>query len=89
MEQQIGFVAGIGTANAVLFLRKLAERNRDVQKPLFICFVDYEKAIKHEGLLEILKNLMLEGKDLNITLANKKNTFFQYPIYVLLNLEPE
>ena len=68
-EHQFGFVAGKGTANAVFSLRMLAERCLDVQKNVFICFVDYEKAfdkVRHEQLLEILKNLMLDGKDLQI-----------------------
>ena len=47
----------------------LAERCLDVQKEIFICFVDYEKAfdkVRHEILIDILKNLMLDGKDLRI-----------------------
>ena len=68
-EQQFGFVRGKGTANAVFSLRMITERCLDVQKDIFICFVDYEKAfdkVKHENLLEILKNLMLDGKDIRI-----------------------
>ena len=68
-EQQFGFVAGKGTANAMFALRMLAERCLDVQKEMFICFVDYEKAfdkVRHEILIETLNNLMLDGKDLRI-----------------------
>ena len=68
-EQQFGFVAGKGTANATFSLRTLAERCLDVQKDVFICFVDYEKAfdkVRHVDLMEILKNLMLDGKDLRV-----------------------
>ena len=38
-------------------------------KNIFNCYVDYEKAfdkVRHEDLLEILKSLMLEGKDLRM-----------------------
>ena len=68
-DQQFGFVAGKGTANAVFSLRMLAERCLDVQKEIFICFVDYEKAfdkVRHEILMNILNSLMLDGRDLRI-----------------------
>ena len=47
----------------------IAERCLDVQIDIFICFVDYEKVfnkVRHEDLLEILKTLMLSGKNLRI-----------------------
>ena len=43
-QKQFGFVAGKGTRNAVFTLRVLVERAIYVQKDLYICFVDYEKA---------------------------------------------
>ena len=62
-EQQFGFVAGKGTANAIYSLRTLVERCLDVQKNIYIRFDNYEKAfdkVKHEELMEILKEFTLE-----------------------------
>ena len=40
-----------------------------MQKDLYICFVDYEKAfdkVRHQDLLEILEEQGLDGKDLRL-----------------------
>ena len=42
-EQQFGFAVEKGTSSAVFSLQSVAGRYIDVQKDLFICFVDYEK----------------------------------------------
>ena len=66
-QQQFGFVSGKGTRNAVFTLRVLAERAIDIQKDLYICYVDYEKAfdkVRHQDLFNILNNIGLDGKDL-------------------------
>ena len=68
-EEQFGFVAGKGTSNALFTLRILMERAIEVQKDVFTCFVDYEKAfdkVKHEDLFNMLKTLDLDGKDLRL-----------------------
>ena len=68
-DEQFGFVAGKGTNNALFTLRVLTERAIEVQKDVFACFVDYEKAfdkVKHLNLFDMLKNLDLDGKDLRL-----------------------
>ena len=68
-QQQFGFVAGKGTRNAIFALRVLAERAIDVQKDLYVCFVDYEKAfdkVRHQDLFNILNDIGLDGKDLRL-----------------------
>ena len=68
-EEQFGFVSGKGTSNALFSLRVIAERALEVQKDLFVCFVDYEKAfdkVKHVELFNMLKNLNMDGKDLRL-----------------------
>ena len=45
------------------------ERAQEVQKDVFTCFVDYEKAfdkVRLQKLFEILKNLGVDGKDLRL-----------------------
>ena len=64
-EEQFGFVPGRGTRNAIFTFRVLAERVIEVQKDLYVCFVDYEKAfdkVRHPDLFEILEELGLDGK---------------------------
>ena len=43
-EMQFGFMQGRGTADAIFILRRLQEAYREVDKKLYICFVDMEKA---------------------------------------------
>ena len=38
----------------------------EVQKEVFLCFIDYTKAfdkVRHENLVDILKTLEIDGKD--------------------------
>ena len=47
----------------------LMERCIEVQKDLYICFIDYSKAfdkVKHEKLFEMLNQLDIDGKDLRV-----------------------
>ena len=68
-DEQFGFVAEKGTSNALFTLRILTERAIEVQKDIFTCFVDYEKAfdkVRHQELFKILNDLDLDGKDLRL-----------------------
>ena len=68
-EEQYGFVRGKGTRNAIYIVRMLAERAIEMQKDLFICFIDYTKAfdkVRHEELFKILQRLDIDGKDLRL-----------------------
>ena len=68
-EEQCGFVEGKGTTNAIYILRTLIERSLEVQKDVYLCFIDYTKAfdrVKHCDLLNQLENLNLDGKYLRI-----------------------
>ena len=60
---------GKGTTNAIDILRNIIERSLEHQKDLFLCFIDYTKAfdkVRHEKLLDILKQLDVDGKDIRI-----------------------
>ena len=68
-NEQCGFMKGKGTRNAIFILRSLMERVIEVNKKLYICFVDFEKAfdkVKHEDLIKMLEELELDGKDLRL-----------------------
>ena len=60
---------GKGTTNAIYILRTLAGRATGVQEDLYLCFIDYTKAfdtIKHKNVINILKTLNMDGRDLRV-----------------------
>ena len=70
-KEQYGFMKDTGTRNAIFTLRMICERSIEMQKDLYLCFIDYTidytKAFdreNHEQLLDMLQNLDLDGKDL-------------------------
>ena len=68
-EEQCGLVKRKGTANALYIMRTIAERATEVQKDLYVCFIDYTKAfdtIRHDELMKLLQALNLDGKNLRI-----------------------
>ena len=68
-EEQYGFMEGKGTRNAIFILRMLSERSIEMQKDIYLCFIDYEKAfdrVKHEDLIAILKGIGVDGRDLRM-----------------------
>ncbi|GFO30487.1 endonuclease-reverse transcriptase [Plakobranchus ocellatus] len=68
-EEQCGFVEDKGTSNAIYILRTLIERAPEVQKDVYLCFIDYTKAfdrVRHDEIITQLKQLNIDGKDLRI-----------------------
>ena len=68
-EVQFGFVADKGTRNAIFTLNMLLERSIEVQKDIYLCFIDYSKAfdkVRHEDLFNILSSLNIDAKDMRI-----------------------
>ena len=65
-DSQYGFRAGRGTRDAIMRqLRIMAERCLEMQKTLYICFIDYTKAcdrVKHDMLFEILSKAGVPDK---------------------------
>ena len=65
-KEQCGFVDDAGTKTAIWMVRILSERAIEMQRDLYICFIDYTKAfdkVQHEELLKLLQSLDLDGKD--------------------------
>ena len=68
-DNQCGFIEGKGTANAIYILRQIIERTLEVNKDLYVCFIDYTEAfdrVRHEEIITILEQLNIDGKDLRI-----------------------
>ena len=58
-----------GTRNAIFSLRTLMERAIEVQKDVYICFIDCSKTfdeVKHSNLFDILLRHTCNGKDLRV-----------------------
>ena len=68
-DTQFGFMKGVGTRDALFCLQVLFQRCRDMNCDVFACFIDYRKAfdrVRHERMVEILRSIGLDDKDLRI-----------------------
>lgn len=68
-DTQFGFRSGFGTREALFTLQVLIQRCRDVNKDVYACFIDLEKAfdkIKHEKMMTILQTTGVDDKDIRI-----------------------
>ncbi|GFO02707.1 endonuclease-reverse transcriptase [Plakobranchus ocellatus] len=68
-EEQCGFVEDRGISNAIYILQTLIERALEVQKDVYLCFIDYTKAfdrVRHDEIITELKQFNIDGKDLRI-----------------------
>lgn len=66
---QFGFRNGVGTREALFSLNVLTQRCLDVNQDLYICFIDYNKAfdkVKHDQLIDLLKNKNLDRQDVRL-----------------------
>ena len=64
---QSGFRPAAGTREEIFNLRTICERATDVQKDVYICFIDYTKAfdrVKHFKMIECLSEIGIDDKDL-------------------------
>ena len=63
---QFGFMKGRGTRDAIGVLRVICERTLSINKDVFICFIDYEKAFDRVNwvkLMSILKEIGVDYRD--------------------------
>lgn len=56
-EEQQGFRKNRGTNDAIFMVRQLAEKSIEFNKPLFLCFVDLEKAFDRVRRTDVLRIL--------------------------------
>ena len=68
-EEQYGFRPDKGTRNALFIMRMLSERAIQMQKVLYVCFIDYVKAfdkVQHQALMKVLDMLDIDGKEIEL-----------------------
>ncbi|GFR89803.1 endonuclease-reverse transcriptase [Elysia marginata] len=68
-DEQYGFVEGKGTTNAIYKLHTLIQRAIEVQKDVYLCFIDYTKAfdrVRHDEIMKDLTQIKIDGKDLRV-----------------------
>ncbi|GFO22355.1 LINE-1 reverse transcriptase [Plakobranchus ocellatus] len=64
-----GFMPDKGIRNVIFTLSMLMERCIEMQKDLYLCFIDYFKAfdkVGHAELFRMLETLDIDGKDLRV-----------------------
>src|SRR5688572_4494982 len=57
-KTQFGFMNDTGTRNAIFILRNICERAIEVNKDLYLCFIDFNKAfdnVRHSKLLNVTR----------------------------------
>lgn len=68
-QSQFVFRNNLGTRDALFCIQVFVQRCSDYKHPLFICFIDFEKAfvkVRHVELIRLLKNIKIVGKVLRI-----------------------
>jgi len=66
-KTQFGFKSALGTREALFAIQVLVQNCKDVQKDVFLGFIDYEKAfdrVQHNKLIQILENMDIDEKDI-------------------------
>lgn len=68
-ETQFGFRNAMGTREALFAFNVLTQRCMDVNQPVYVCFLDYNKAfdkVRHNHLVQMLRQKKLDMKDIRI-----------------------
>ena len=68
-KTQSGFKKGMGTREGIFNFRMILEKLTEKNKMIYVCFIDYKKAfdrVYHEKLIDTLKQLEVDGKDLTL-----------------------
>lgn len=68
-EMQSGFITGKGTREGIFNMRMICERYSEMNRDIYACFIDYEKAfdrVNHEKMVKTLQDIGLDGKDLKL-----------------------
>ena len=65
-ETQSGFRRGKGTREGIFNLRTILERYLEVQRDVYVCFIDYEKAfdrVYHDEIMKCFEMIDMDSKD--------------------------
>ncbi|GFR74690.1 endonuclease-reverse transcriptase [Elysia marginata] len=68
-DEQYGSIEGKGTTNAIYTLRTLIQRAIEVQKDVYLSFINYTKAfdrVRHNEIMKDLTQIKIDGKDLRV-----------------------
>ena len=65
-DVQAGFRAGCGTRDQIVNLRLITEKAREFGQPLFMCFIDYKKALNMGSHNQLWINMIDMGFPLHI-----------------------
>ena len=68
-EEQYGSRKDKGTTKAILLLRMISERAIEIQRDVFLCFIEYQKAVdtvKHEEMLNTLVRLGVDHRNIKL-----------------------
>lgn len=66
-DSQFGFRQGLGTREALVATQVLVQNCYDQRKNVIMCFIDFEKAfdrVQHQKLLQILRRMDIDQKDI-------------------------
>ena len=64
-NEQFGFRPNSGTRDAILCYSMLAQKEMEVQRDIYVCFIDYAKAfdrVKHSEVIAALEKVGIDGK---------------------------
>lgn len=80
-ETQFGFRNAMGTREALFAFNVLTQRCMDMNQPVYVCFLDYNKAfdrVRHNHLIRMLRQKKLDVKDIRII----SNLYFNQTAHV-------
>ena len=82
-DAQSGFINGKGTREGIFTLHTINERYTDLNRDVFTCFIDYEKAfdkVNHKKMVECLINVGLRGKEIRFI----RNLYWEQKAFIKL-----
>ena len=68
-KEQFGFRPNSGTRDAILCYNIIAQKELEVHRDIYVCFIDYAKAfdrVKHTEVIAALEKAGIDGKDIRI-----------------------
>lgn len=83
-NKQFGFRDGLGTREALFSMLTLLQRSWEVQKPIYVCFIDFEKAfdrVQHDRLFKYLETTGIDNRDLRLI----QNIYWEQKASVLVD----